>query len=112
VKYVAGLSAHSNYVLVLFARASQSMGSALMQPNGLALPGTTYMSGQRRTWLSPFWRNGASRCLPWSNIHCTARSAGVVAMDFLSGLYSVSLSGTPREFHLASAVIATDENFV
>jgi hypothetical protein len=31
-------------------------------------------------------------------------------MDFLSGLYSVSLPGTPREFRLASAIIATDEN--
>jgi hypothetical protein len=49
----------------------------------------------------PFWCDGASRWLPWSDIQCTARSAGV-AMDVLRGLYSVRLSGTPCEFHLAT----------
>jgi len=45
---VAGLSAHSNYVLFLFARAFQGMGSALMQPNGLALLGRTYVLGSKK----------------------------------------------------------------
>jgi hypothetical protein len=42
------------------------------------------------------------RCLPWSGIRCTARSAGVVAMDVLCGLYSVRLPGTPCKFRLAT----------
>lgn len=45
---VAGLSVYSNYVVFLFARASQGMGSALMQPNGLALLGTTYAPGLKK----------------------------------------------------------------
>jgi MFS family permease len=42
---VAGLSLYSNYVLFLFARAFRGMGSALMQPNGLALLETTFATG-------------------------------------------------------------------
>ena len=45
---VAGLSVYSNYVLFLFARAFQGMGSALMQPNGLALLGRAYAPGSKK----------------------------------------------------------------
>jgi MFS family permease len=45
---IAGLSVYSSYILFLFARAFQGMGSALMQPNGLALLGKTYASGSKK----------------------------------------------------------------
>jgi MFS family permease len=57
---VSGLSVHSNYVLFLFARAFQGIGSALMKPNGLALLGKTYTPGsKKKTWFlrcSEQWR--------------------------------------------------------
>jgi hypothetical protein len=40
--------------------------------------------------------------LPWIDVRCTARSAGVMAMDVLRGLYSVRLPGTPCKFRLAT----------
>lgn len=45
---VAGLSVYSNYILFLLARAFQGIGSALMQPNGLALLGRTYTPSSKK----------------------------------------------------------------
>jgi MFS family permease len=80
-----GLSAYSNYVLFLFARAFRRMGSALMQPNGLALLRRTCVPGSKKRNMT-FTLFGAMvlvRCLPWSGIRCTPRSASVMAMDVL-----------------------------
>ena len=45
---VAGLSVYSNHVLFNFARTLQGIGPAICLPNGLAVLGSTYPSGQRK----------------------------------------------------------------
>ncbi|KAF2669229.1 MFS general substrate transporter [Microthyrium microscopicum] len=45
---VAGLSVYSNYVLFIFARVLQGIGSALMMPNGIAVLGVAYQPGKRK----------------------------------------------------------------
>ena len=45
---LAGVSAYSNFVLFFFARAFQGIGSAIIQPNGLALLGQTYAPGSKK----------------------------------------------------------------
>lgn len=45
---IAGLSVYSNHVLFNFARTMQGIGPAICLPNGLAVLGSTYPSGQRK----------------------------------------------------------------
>lgn len=45
---VAGFSKYSTYVLYFIARAFQGIGSAAMQPNGLALLGRMYAPGSKK----------------------------------------------------------------
>ncbi|KAJ5457643.1 hypothetical protein N7475_009031 [Penicillium sp. IBT 31633x] len=48
---VAGLSVYSNYVLFIFARVLQGIGSAMLMPNALALLGATYQAGKRKNMI-------------------------------------------------------------
>jgi MFS family permease len=49
---LAGLSIYSSYVLYFIARALQGIGSAFMQPNGLALLGGMYPSNSKKKNLA------------------------------------------------------------
>ena len=49
---LAGLSIYSSYVLYFVARALQGIGSAFMQPNGLALLGGMYPSNSKKKNLA------------------------------------------------------------
>jgi MFS family permease len=49
---LAGLSIYSSYILYFIARALQGVGSACMQPNGLALLGSMYPANSRKKNLA------------------------------------------------------------
>jgi MFS family permease len=48
---IAGLSAYSNHILFIFARVFQGIGPAILMPNAIAILGSTYAPGRRKSMV-------------------------------------------------------------